>query len=70
LCCTFGRGGVGSDTQGRIDIGQTVCVSSDDGNPKALTVKLMGKGPANAAAGAGDQNNSLHVISFEAGVNK
>jgi hypothetical protein len=30
----------------------------------------MGKGPANAAAGAGDQNNRLHVIGFEAGVNK
>jgi hypothetical protein len=29
---------------------------------------LMGKGPANAAAGTGDENNRLHVMSFESGV--
>jgi hypothetical protein len=66
----FWRGGVGSDAQCRVNVGQAVCVSPNHCNPQALAVELMSKGSANTATGAGNENNGLHGMPCETGVNK
>jgi hypothetical protein len=60
MCSAFWRGGVGSDAQYRLNVGQAVCVSPDHSNSQALAVELMCKSPANAATGACNKNNGFH----------
>jgi hypothetical protein len=62
LFCSFRRGGVCRNAQRRINVGQTVQVTPDYGNLKALAVELMCKSPANAATGACYENDGCHGI--------
>ena len=69
-CGSLGRSRVRCNPHSRIDGSKTVGVASDYDNLQALTVELMCKGPANAAAGAGDENNGFHGMPCEIGVSK
>jgi hypothetical protein len=70
MCGTLWRGGIGSDAQYRINMGQAICVSPDRCNSQALAMELMRKRPAYATTGTGNKNNGFHGLPCEDGVNK